>query len=121
MIVPRRAGRWVVAGSIALAPACAPEGAAPDAAIVRPDASACAAEAERLARAVTVYATPAPGSAPLAELDEGRFVYRCERRGDWLAIMFPGAGEAVDCSVRPAARACPIGWVRGDVEASVMG
>jgi hypothetical protein len=81
----------------------------------------CAAEAEQLLRPVAVHAEPAPRSALLLELGRGRFVYRCERRGDWLAIMFPAAGEAVDCALRPPEHACPIGWVEGDVTTAIFG
>jgi hypothetical protein len=69
---------------------------------------------------------PAPaaygaGDAPRRSGGRGRFVYRCERQGDWLAIMFPGLGETVDCSQRPPTRGCPTGWVQGDVTTAIFG
>ena len=107
-------GVWAAAGLRGTPPA-------PRLAAVAADAGACAGEAEQLAQPVAIYAEPRPGLARLAELADGRFVYRCERRGEWLAVMFPAPGEAVDCSVRSAREACAIGWIQGDLETMVMG
>jgi hypothetical protein len=117
----RSAGLLFIWSAVAVLPGCAPTapGAAPPA--TRAAAIACASEAEQLLEPVAVHTAPAAGSALLLELDPGRFVYRCERRGDWLAIRFPAAGEAVDCAVRPAARACAIGWVQGDIATATFG
>jgi hypothetical protein len=117
----RSAGLLLFWGAVAALPGCAPtapvvEGPAAGAARI-----SCASEAEQLLQPVAVHAEPAPRSALLLELDRGRFVYRCERRGEWLAIMFPAADEAVDCSQRPAGRPCPIGWVQGDVATATFG
>ena len=78
-------------------------------------------EAEQLLQPVAVHAEASPRSALLLELERGRFVYRCERRGEWLAIMFPEAGEAIDCSLRAPERACAIGWVEGDLATAIFG
>lgn len=112
MSLAGRARGLSIAGACGLTLACA----APE-----PDRRACAAEAEQLLRGVVLYAMPAAGQPPLAELQDGHFVYRCERRGAWLAVMFPAAGEAVDCSLRGVDDVCRIGWVWGDVATAVLG
>jgi len=104
-------------GALAALPGCAPTTPAAPA----PAGLVCAAEAEQLLEPVTVHAAPAPRSAPLLELARGHFVYRCERQGDWLAIMFPPPGEPVDCAQRPPTRACPTGWVQGDLTTAIFG
>ena len=109
--------------TLALLPGCAPTApAAPTAPDAQPPAAlACASEAEQLLEPVAVHAAPAPRSPLLLELARGRFVYRCERQGAWLAIMFPAPGEAVDCARRPPTRACPTGWVQGDLTTAIFG
>lgn len=122
----RPAGLLLAWGALAALPGCAPPapdgptapGAQPPAAR---EALACASEAEQLLEPVTVHAAPAEGATLLLELARGRFVYRCERRGTWLAIMFPAPGEALDCSHRPPTRACPTGWVQGDLRTAIFG
>jgi hypothetical protein len=115
------AGLLVAWSTAAVLPGCAPAAHGVAAPAARAAEIACASEAEQLLEPVPVHAAPAVGSALLLKLDRGRFVYRCERRGEWLAIMFPAAGEAVDCAGRSAARACAIGWVRGDVPTRTFG
>jgi hypothetical protein len=114
-------GLVLVWGAVAVLPGCAPTAPAAGEPPTGAARISCAAEAEQLLQPVAVRVEPAPWSALLLELDRGRFVYRCERRGDWLAIMFPAAGEAVDCSRRPPRRSCPIGWVQGDVATAIFG
>lgn len=122
MRIPAGAAAILLAwNALALLPGCAPAAPGAAARAVRPAEIACASEAEQLLQPVALHAAPAAGSALLLQLEGGRFVYRCERRGDWLAIMFPAAGDAVDCSVHPAERACPIGWVQGDVATAIFG
>ena len=116
----RATGLLLAWGALAAPPGCAPPapGARPPAAH---EALACASEAEQLLEPVAVHAAPTEGAAVLLELAPGRFVYRCERRGAWLAIMFPAPGEVLDCSQRPPTRACPTGWVQGDVATAIFG
>jgi len=122
----RAAGLLLAWGALAAPPGCAPPAPdGPPAPGARPPAArealACASEAEQLLEPVAVHAAPTEGAAVLLELAPGRFVYRCERRGAWLAIMFPAPGEALDCSQRPPTRACPTGWVQGDVATAIFG
>jgi hypothetical protein len=102
-------------------PGCAPTSLGPEPPVTRGTEVACASEAEQLLQPVAVHAAPTAGSALLLDLAKGRFVYRCEARDDWLAIMFPAAGEAVDCAQRPAERSCTVGWVRGEVATAILG
>jgi hypothetical protein len=81
----------------------------------------CDQEARELMEPVAVYAAPRSGVAPVAHLDQGRFVYRCEQRGEWLGVMFPAADEHVDCSQREPKRECSLGWVRRDVTMQILG
>ena len=113
--------RWVVGSAIAIVSGCAPAPLLPPAAGGLTGDLACAAEAEQLREPVVAHASPSSDAAPLAELEAGRFVYRCERSGDWLAIMFPAREEAIDCTRRPAGEACSIGWVRGNVQTAIFG
>jgi hypothetical protein len=84
-------------------------------------APACALEAERLLRPVTVLSAPDLSASPAVELDAGTFVYRCGRRDAWARIMYPAPDQPVDCSARKADRTCPTGWVYGEVETEVFG
>lgn len=81
----------------------------------------CTPEAERLLATVTVFPQPTSEMPELTVLKPGRFIYRCRREGAWLAIMFPAAGEAVDCTGRAPARACAIGWVRDGIRTEIIG
>jgi hypothetical protein len=100
---------------------CAAE-PAPSPAAAEPAARAgCAIEAERLLQPAAIRATPLATAVLLAELEAGRFVYRCERRGNWLAVMYPAAGEPVDCSRRGDDRACAIGWTLGEIATEIYG
>ena len=81
----------------------------------------CTPEAERLLSTVTVFPQPTRETPELTVLEPGRFIYRCRREGAWLAIMFPAAGEAVDCASRAPARACAVGWVRESVRTEIIG
>jgi hypothetical protein len=86
-----------------------------------PDRASCEVEASLLAEAADVHAAPGAESALVARLAAGRFVYRCERRGEWLGVMFPQQGERIDCSRRPAGKACSLGWVRKQVRMEILG
>lgn len=90
-------------------------------AIAPPDRATCDREARQLMEPVAIYAAPSSGVAPVATLDQGRFVYRCEQRGEWLGVMFPATGENVDCSQREPSRECSLGWVRRDVKMQILG
>lgn len=90
-------------------------------AVVTPARTTCETEARQLSEAATVYPAPKPGLAPVAKLDEGRFVYRCEQRGEWLGVMFPAVGEKVDCAERQSERACSLGWIRRETKMEIFG
>lgn len=86
-----------------------------------PDRATCDTEAGLLMETTVVYNAPKSGLAPVAKLGQGRFVYRCEQRGEWLGVMFPGAEEKVDCSQRRPERACSLGWIRRDAKIEILG
>jgi hypothetical protein len=88
---------------------------------VQPAELGCKSEAEQLLQPVLVFAGPASDAALLGELKAGWFIYRCDRRGAWMAIMYPAPGEPIDCSLRPARQACLIGWVHGDAPTMIFG
>lgn len=71
--------------------------------------------------ATAVYPAPKSGLAPVAKLAQGRYVYRCEERGEWLGVMFPAEGEKVDCSERRPERACSLGWIGQRTKMRVLG
>src|SRR5262245_18701468 len=60
----------------------------------------CETEAVLLARRIEVRPTPDPAAAPTIVLAPGTSVYRFERRGVFLGVMFPEEGGKVDCSIR---------------------
>ncbi|MDD5322944.1 MAG: hypothetical protein PHD43_20505 [Methylococcales bacterium] len=74
-----------------------------------------------MSEAADVYPAPKPSLAPVVKLDQGRFVYRCEQRGEWLGVMFPAVGEKVDCAERQPERACSIGWIRRETKMEIFG
>lgn len=86
-----------------------------------PVRATCDTEARQLRELAAVYPAPKSGLAPVAKLDEGRFVYRCEQRGEWLGVMFPAAGEKVDCTERQPERACSLGWIRKHTKMELFG
>lgn len=86
-----------------------------------PARTSCDTEAQQLNELAAVYPAPNPGLAPVIKLDKGRFVYRCEQRGEWLGIMFPGAGEKVNCAERQPERACSLGWIRRETKMEIFG
>jgi hypothetical protein len=106
-----------------LLPACSAEKSAVQRGEAQPpDRGTCAAEAEMLAEPVTVHAAPEASSPQMTRLDKGHFVYRCERRGEWLALMFPRTrGEKTDCSLRRRDPQCSMGWVRGNLVTELFG
>ncbi|HET7717028.1 MAG TPA: hypothetical protein VFK86_15505 [Bauldia sp.] len=81
----------------------------------------CATEAELLVSRTEVRAAPQPGAAVVTVLEPGTSVYRCEKRGAFLGVMFPEAGGAADCSLRPPGRECPAGWTGDDLETEITG
>ena len=81
--------------------------------------ASCDTEARQLTESAALYS--APETAPVAILAAGRFVYRCEERGDWLAVMYPATGEKVDCAERRTQRACELGWIRKDTHMAIFG
>jgi len=75
------------------------------------DRSACTAEAVLLGEPTTVLLAPLAESVTVAELSAGAPVYPCGESAGFRAIMYPGPGEPADCSLRPADRLCPTGWI----------
>ena len=86
---------WLIAVLAALAVGCVSTEPISELAAVLPDSATCDTEAGRLMETTVVYNAPKAGLAPMAKLGQGRFVYRCEQRGEWLGVMFPGAEEKV--------------------------
>lgn len=80
--------------------------------------SSCAKEAELLVSTIILYKEQNISNSRAIKLETGRFIYRCEKRNDWIAIMYPKAGEKVDCTFRKDEHQCPIGWVKGEVTTS---
>ena len=88
---------------------------------VLPSHISCETEARQLSEATDVYPAPQFNIAPVVNLAQGRFVYRCEQRDDWLGIMFPAFGEKVDCAERPPEQACSLGWIRRNTLMEILG
>ncbi len=86
-----------------------------------PDRASCETEARLLVQAAEVYAAPEGNRPPKTRLAPGRFVYRCEQRGEWLGVMYPADGEHTDCSHRPVGEECSLGWIRKSVQMEVLG
>ena len=86
---------------------------------VRP--SGCATEAEVLLTRIEVRVAPARDAVVAATLDPGTSVYRCERRGAFLGVMFPEEGARADCSLRDPGRGCPTGWTDAAFETEITG
>lgn len=85
------------------------------------DRSVCEAEAARLTAPVEVHSAPAALAPAIAALSAGRFVYRCGRANGWVAVMFPAAGEAVNCRQRGPTQPCATGWVKGEPRLELFG
>ena len=119
-------GRLTVLGTFVMLCGCAATAGDPGT-VTEPPATvelgevACAAEAEELLQPVAIYSQPSRDAALLATLERGRLVYRCERRGTWLAVMYPGPDEPVDCSTRSEPHTCTIGWVTGELQTTIFG
>lgn len=81
----------------------------------------CASEAEFLVETVTILAAPEIDTSVAATLGPGDSIYRCKSEGVWLAVMYPGADEPVDCNFRSREPFCPVGWVKGPVRTEIVG
>ncbi len=114
-------GAWPIVLIVVLGVGCASIQAVEDTTSMLPIRASCDKEAQQLGEMVAVYSAPQSSLAPVAKLDQGRFVYRCEQRGEWLGVMFPAAGEKVDCSERQPERACSLGWIRSNVQMQIFG
>lgn len=90
-------------------------------AVAAPVRGTCDTEAQQLIESAAVYPAPKSGLASVTKLDQGRFVYQCEQRGEWLGIMFPAEGEKVDCAERQPERACSLGWIRRETKMEIFG
>lgn len=112
-----RSGAWLMA----LLCGCVATERFATVAVVSPARTTCETEARQLSEAADVYPAPKPGLAPIAKLDQGHFVYRCEQRGEWLGVMFPAVGEKVDCAERQPERACSLGWIHREAKMEIFG
>jgi hypothetical protein len=81
----------------------------------------CAAEAALLANRLALRSAPDPAAAATMVLMPGVSIYRCERRGAFLGVMFPEEGGRVDCSTRPPGRECPTGWTDAPLDIEITG
>jgi hypothetical protein len=106
---------------VGLATGCREHDAASGALTASPARASCEAEARQLTESAALYSATDTGAAPAATLASGRFVYRCEERGDWLGVMYPAIGEKVDCATRRTDRACALGWIRRDTHMAIFG
>lgn len=80
--------------------------------------SFCAQEAELLINPVNSYEKPIESKLGVTILQSGRFIYRCEKRIGWMAVMYPRIGEKVDCKYRDDKYQCPIGWIKDELTTS---
>jgi hypothetical protein len=95
----------------ALAVGCVSPELASEVAAVPPDRATCDTEARLLMETTNVYAAPRSGLVPVTKLVQGRFVYRCEQRGEWLGVMFPDAEEkSTVLSGGPSGRVLSVGF-----------
>jgi hypothetical protein len=121
MFRQHHSGAWLIALLSTFAFGCAGTERAATEAVVAPARATCDTEARQLSEAADVYPAPKPSLAPVAKLDQGRFVYRCEQRGEWLGVMFPSVGEKVDCTERRPERMCSLGWIRRETKMEIFG
>ncbi len=75
----------------------------------------CEKEAVQLINPVKSFVRPADNTSNFVALDAGRFVYLCHKHDEWVAVMYPRVGEAIDCNFRSAKQKCSIGWVKNDL------
>ena len=75
----------------------------------------CAHEAEQLVTQVLVFEQPAESGSGVTLLKPGRFIYRCEKHGEWTAIMYPDSGKKVNCNYRKGKHRCAVAWVQGEI------
>jgi len=75
----------------------------------------CSLEAEQLVKQVVSFEQPTKPKSVATILVPGRFIYRCEKRGEWTKVMYPEIGEKINCSYRKEVHRCSIGWVKGDI------
>ncbi len=117
----RRPRTWPIAVLAAFSGGCVANEHVPEGTAVPPVKAACDTEARQLMETTAVYPAPKSGLAPVANLEQGRYVYRCEQRGEWLGVMFPAEGEKVDCAERRPERACALGWIRKNTKMQLFG
>ncbi len=77
--------------------------------------SACTREAEQLIKSVIIYEQPIESKSTAIVLESGRFIYRCEKQDDWVAIIYPEVGEKVDCNYRKIEQQCSLGWIKEEL------
>lgn len=106
--------------SVSILTGCSNANLVPHAA-TSPDRATCDREAGVLTEEVIVYSAPRSGLKPVAELAKGRPIYRCERRGEWIGVMYPEVNEKADCSERRSGSECPVGWIRHGTGIELLG
>ena len=77
--------------------------------------SSCAQEAVQLISAVRCFARPIDDAFSFVMLEVGRFIYLCREHNEWVAVMYPRSGEAINCKYRSANQQCPTGWVKDEL------
>jgi hypothetical protein len=75
------------------------------------DRSACAATVVLLDEPVDVLAAPRADAKVAATLKAGSAIYLCGKQTRWPAVLYPRSGERSDCTRRPEAAPCPVGWL----------
>lgn len=106
-----------------LASGCRPQlpdagsGAASELSEVRVDRRTCEEDAVRLVTPVEVKAGPDAEAGLFLHLEAGTFVYLCETRGGYRAVLFPYPSESVDCAAHP----CQAGWVQEPIAIELYG
>jgi hypothetical protein len=85
------------------------------------DRQTCEEDAVSLTMPVEVRAGPVADSETLLHLRAGAFLYLCEKRGGYRAVMFPGPDERVDCWQRSTTLSCRAGWVREPISIEIYG
>jgi hypothetical protein len=81
--------------------------------------SDCQDEAVLLVHRLELRPEPDLAAAATILLMPGDSIYRCERRGAFLGVMFPEEGGRVDCSLRTSGRECPTGWTDAPLEVEI--
>jgi hypothetical protein len=116
-------GAAVLTTACIIASGCQPQlphaesGAGPEPSEVRVDPRTCEEDAVRLTMPADVRTGPDAEADAFLHLNTGAFLYLCETRGGYRAVLFPYPGESVDCAAHP----CQAGWVREPIAIELYG